>query len=136
MCWLLNLFRTVPEVSGAVTSVRLRHLSPCSCYFFDNVYYYLEEAEWNKVLWDVLTSQPVYVEERFDCDDFSLLTKVRVVERYKINGIGIAIGSSPMGYHAWNIYIQDGGLICIEPQTGERWKLGDRTDYREEFILW
>lgn len=142
MCSLLNLFRSYPEEKGALTSVRLKHLSPCSCYFFDGVYYYLDEAGWDKILWDVLTTQPPYTKEKFDCDDFALMTKVRVAERYRINGIGVAIGNSPLGYHAWNIYIQEGApevggiLVALEPQTGERWKLGDRPDYSAEMILW
>jgi len=135
MCKLFNFSKDV-AVIGGMASARLRHLSPCSCYFFDNIYYYPDGKTWANILWDVLSGMPSYVADRWDCEDYSLLTKTRIGERYKINGIGVAIGDSPLGYHAWNVLLMDENTLkYLEPQTGDVFDIGDKK-YTAEMILW
>lgn len=129
-------FKVKPNISviGGVTAERLRYLSPCSVYLFDSTYYYPEPDDWTRIFIDILSNLPPYMEDRFDCDDCSLLVKARSAERYKINAIGIVIGNSPYGYHAWNAYISDGLLFYLEPQTGEIWQKD--SNYQPDLIIW
>ena len=131
---MCNLFRKKVSVIGGVTGERLRHLSPCSVYLFDSTYWYPDVQGWANILTDVLFGMPAFVDELWDCDNFALEVKARVAIRYKINAMGIVIGNSPQGYHAWNAYVSGGLLLYLEPQTGEIWERD--SSYQPDLILW
>ena len=102
---------------------------------WDSFYYYYSFGDWLKVFDDILTNIPKYTTDKFDCDGFALLTVARITEKYHINGCGIAIGDSPMGYHAWNIFITQTKLFYMGPQTGTVLDLtGD--GYTAHYVVW
>ena len=47
---------------------------------------------------------------------------------------GFVMGQSPNGYHAWNIFRTDDGLLQIEPQTGVCFPMCEK-GYKAEYIL-
>ncbi len=88
-------------------------------YLWDGQYYYVSLEDWGKVLLDVTKGMPKYTTDKFDCENFAMLTSARVSERYQLNTCGIAIGQSPWGEHGYNILVTEHGLIYFEPQTGD-----------------
>ena len=102
---------------------------------WDKFYYYYSFEDWLRVFADILANMPKYAKEKFDCDNFALLTCARVMEKYHVNGCGIAIGDSPMGYHAWNIIITETELFYMEPQTGKILDLVGE-GYTAHYVVW
>jgi len=102
---------------------------------WDSFYYYYSFGDWVRVFDDILANMPKYTTDKFDCDNFALLTVARIMEKYHVNGCGIAIGDSPMGYHAWNIFITQTSLYYMEPQIGKVLDLkGD--GYTAHYVVW
>ena len=102
---------------------------------WDGTYYYVALEDWNEIFLDVLKNMPAYTTDKFDCDNFALLTVARITEKYKLNGCGIAVGDSPMGYHAWNIFMASPlELLYLEPQTGQIIELDD--GYKADYVVW
>ncbi len=62
---------------------------------------------------------PKYKTGQMDCDDFAILMKGLMNAEFGINDFGIALGITPMGYHAFNIARVEDRRVFIEPQTGE-----------------
>jgi len=88
--------------------------------YLDDRYYCLTLEDWNPIFWKVVTGLPKYLAERFDCDDFAFVVSYRITERYGLNGCRVALGNTPMGYHAYNLFITGSGeLFYLEPQTLE-----------------
>lgn len=121
-------------VIGALTAV-LRRQDIKADLLWDNKFYYVSLEEWNEIFLDVMKNMPKYTTDKFDCENFALLTVARITEKYKLNGIGIAIGDSPLGYHGWNIFITSPfELLYFEPQTGQVIELDD--DYKAHYVVW
>lgn len=95
---------------------------------FDNgePYYYttlwgIEEAvKWARKVYPFPRYQPA----RMDCDDFAILMKGIMSAEFGVNDFGIALGDTPMGYHAFNIARVEERWVFIEPQTGEVFEMG------------
>jgi hypothetical protein len=105
-------------------------------YLWDSLYYYVSLQDWNEIFIDTLKNMPAYTVDKFDCDNFALLTMARITEKYKLNGVGIAIGNSPYGYHGWNIFIASPlELLYLEPQTGQIMELAE-TGYKADYVVW
>jgi len=102
---------------------------------WDTYYYYYSFSDWLRVFDDILANMPKYTTDKFDCDNFALLTCARIMEKYHVNGCGIAIGDSPMGYHAWNIFIVETELFYMEPQTGKVIDLAGE-GYKADYVVW
>jgi len=111
---------------------------------WDDRYYFFDLLDWGKVFKDILWNLPDY-SKKFDCDSFALLVAARVQEKYKVNGCGIAIGDSPWGYHAWNIFaamapVNDWfntfELFYLEPQNGLVYELGEDSGYKAHYVVW
>ncbi len=102
---------------------------------WDGYYHCVSFGDWLKIFDDILGNMPKYTKDKFDCDNFALLTVARITEKYHINGCGIAIGESPMGYHAWNIFLTETDLYYMEPQTGKVFDLQGE-GYRADYVVW
>ena len=68
---------------------------------------------------------PKYKTAVMDCDDFAILLKGLMSAEFGINDFGIALGMTPMGYHAFNIARIESKRVFIEPQTGEVFEMDD-----------
>jgi len=74
---------------------------------------------------------PQYIPEKRDCDDFSIRAKYLIDEKLGINSVGIVLGDTYMGYHAYNVILTKEDvnskviLTFFEPQTGEFWSKED-----------
>jgi len=69
---------------------------------------------------------PKYQIATMDCDDFAILLKGLMSAEFGINDFGIALGMTPMGYHAFNLARIEDRRVLIEPQTGEVFDIGDK----------
>ncbi len=104
-------------------------------YLWDNKYWYVSLENWGKVFADVLLNMPKYTVDKFDCDDFALLTSAKVSERYQLNTCGIAIGDSPWGYHGFNIFLSEAGLYYLEPQDGMLYPVTEDSGYKARIVI-
>jgi hypothetical protein len=104
-------------------------------YLWDRKYWYVSLEDWGKVFADVLLNMPKYTADKFDCEDFALLTTAKVNERYKLNTCGIAIGDSPQGYHGFNIFVSEAGLYYLEPQNGMMYPVTEDSGYKAEIAI-
>ena len=103
---------------------------------WDSNFYYVRPTDWNEILIDVSKNMPKYTADKFDCENFALLTVARITEKYKLNGCGIAIGESPLGRHGWNIFVAyPPELFYFEPQTGQIMELKGE-GYQAEYVVW
>ena len=87
---------------------------------WDENYYLLPLTEWKAVLEEVRYSLPDYLKDKFDCDNYAIVTSGRVALNYMINSCGIAVGAG----HAFNVILayENGKVVShtYEPQsTGE-----------------
>jgi len=137
---------SVPKVYNETTVnaqwvyYELRKLNVDCTHLWDSYYVAYTVDAWAEILIDVIKNMPSYVGQEFDCDNFALLTAARVMERYSSNAIGIAIGDSPMGAHAWNIFItwedSEARIRFYEPQTGEVMELENDQGYKIKQVIW
>jgi len=68
---------------------------------------------------------PKYKTAVMDCDDFAILMKGLMSAEFGINVFGVALGNTPMGYHAFNLARVEQIWVLIEPQTGEVFEIGE-----------
>ena len=68
---------------------------------------------------------PKYQTAIMDCDDFAILMKGLMSAEFGINDFGIALGMTPMGYHAFGIARVEDRYVFVEPQTGEVFEIGE-----------
>jgi len=84
---------------------------------WDANYYLLPLDDWKEVLDDVRVGLPDYLKDKFDCENFAIVTSARVALNYLINSCGIAVG----GGHAFNLILafENGKIVphTYEPQT-------------------
>lgn len=136
--FILSLFRRRPPiiVDGYILRDDLVNLTRSVTQFiwaFDGKYLLTEQ--WADIFSDVLFNLPYYIEDTFDCDDYAWVVKARVAEKYQINSIGLVLGNTPAGYHAWNCFYLDGDILYLEPQTGEIWEPSNG-DYKADWVIW
>lgn len=126
---------TIPELR------RLIHTTypDIKLYLWDRSYWYISHENWGKVFADVLLNMPSYTADRFDCENYSLLTSARISSKYQLNSCGIAIGASPFGEHGYCIFISqvDGEpeLFLLEPQNGMIFSVDDNSGYFPRLII-
>jgi len=88
------------------------------------------------IAWDT-TNYKRWVLEYFDCDDFSMLFKVRVGLLFKVNAIAWVLDYSSQ--HAYNIiFPEDSDPLVYEPQTDELFTIEEarKRGYRlEEYTI-
>jgi len=123
------------EVSRQDLRQQLQTLGLEQLYLWDYRYWYVSLEDWGKVFADVLLNMPKYTAEKFDCEDFALLTCAKVSEKYHLNTCGIAIGDSPWGYHGFNIFLSEAGLYYLEPQDGMFYPVTEDSGYKAQIAI-
>jgi len=147
MCWLSDLLRvrekpkpkiellSMPssEVLADIQPLNLKMMFPA---LIDSAYYYTKAEDWAEVFdWTYFKfNMPSYLADRMDCDDFAVLLKGLIASFFRLNYFGVVFGNTPMGYHAWNLFRADNGLVQFEPQTGKFFPIGEK-GYKPEYIL-
>lgn len=123
------------EISGQglAAAIRAKGIT-LPCWLFDSRYFYVSHEDWGKIFADVLLNMPSYTTQKFDCEDFALLLKVRVSERYRLNTVAVIIGDTPFGRHGFNMFLSEVGLFLLEPQTGDVFEIGEK-GYEPEWAL-
>ena len=108
-------------------------------YIWDRNYWYVAHEDWSKVFADVLLNQPKYTADKFDCEQYAMLTSSRVGERYKLNTCGVAIGDSPYGEHGYCIFVSRDGdeakLFLLEPQNGMVYSVDEPSGYKPRLVI-
>jgi len=99
----------------------------------DNDYYYVSHEDWGPVIRDVLLNMPAYLTDKYDCDNSSNYCRCRTSSIYKLNTMGEAVGPSPWGYHAFNLFVSDidgePKLFILEPQNGDIYTVEEDSGY-------
>lgn len=128
-----QVFRELEEERIKLLS-RIKLLYPC---LLDDglPYYFTTSKVWAEIfIWIYFKQKmPAYQASRMDCDDFAIWLKGLVGANFGLNYFGVAFGMSPAGYHSWNIFRSENGLLQLEPQTGEFFDL--TKDYKPDSIL-
>ena len=114
---------------------KLQELNLKEHHLWDRKYFYISHEDWGRIFTDVLMGMPKYIAERYDCENYAMLTSARVSERYQLNTCGICIGQSPFGYHGFNLFISDRGLYYLEPQTGDIFDVKEDSGYKAEIVI-
>ena len=99
--------------------------------FFDTTYWLAEEPLWDEIIAKSSVDKGVYVNERYDCDDFMLAFKSECSRSYGLNSVGAALSIS--GEHAFCAipYLSLNGDILfkfLEPQS-DKWVVTDDPKY-------
>lgn len=88
--------------------------------FWDSKYYATSMEEWRKIFTNVLMEMPVYIPNKFDCENFGFYVSSLVSARFKLNSCGVASGTNTEGNpHGFNIFFGEGKFHILEPQTGD-----------------
>ena len=104
-------------------------------HLWDSRYFYCSHEDWGKVFTKVLLGMPKYTAEKFDCENYAMLTSARTSELFRLNTCGIAIGQSPFGYHGFNLFVSEAGLFYLEPQTGDIYSVSENSGYKAEIAI-
>ena len=84
----------------------------------DTEYVGLTLGDWKMFSKDISDRMLIYEPEYFDCDDFAWVMKAAFA-KMRVNGIGLVVGHTPQGLHAWNVILtKEGDIWQLEPQTG------------------
>ena len=128
---------TITEIDMSSSQLRnmLQPLGLRELHLWDSRYFYCSHEDWGKVLAKVLLDMPKYTAEKFDCENYAMLTSARTSELFKLNTCGITIGQSPFGYHGFNLFISDAGLFYLEPQTADIYSVEDNSGYKAELVI-
>ncbi len=102
---------------------------------WDGQYYYLSLVDWRDLFTRELKNMPAYTVDKFDCEDYAILLVARILERYKINGCGIAVGESPLGEHGYNVFVSEGELWIIDPQIGDIMPFINTEGYKPRIVI-
>lgn len=118
-------------VSGLKTYFRVAWTCKTPLVFIlDSGYKTIPEATLKEIA-EQIKSKFSYIKDVADCDDAALLFKAAASEK-KENGVGFIYGSTPRGFHAWNLAMCPDGLFEVEPQTA---KIGKRKGYKPWIIF-
>ncbi len=127
------------EIRGAQLYIKLKDLGLRIPFgMLDNKYYYTDLEHWGKLLYDLTFKSSLYVNDKFDCDNYALKAMTLCTERYGLNAFGMVVGDTELGRHAYNIFYS-GEFMLFEPNagfpfSGSAFNL-DGFDYESEFVL-
>jgi hypothetical protein len=103
----------------------------------DRWYYYTDLEGWGEIIQKLSISKP-HKEDRFDCDNIALEAMNDCAEIYGLNTLGMVIGKSPYGLHAFNMFYYGGGFKLFEPNRDygyrEYFEIGEN-GYSPQVIL-
>lgn len=109
---------------------------------WDRTYYYRASENWAEVIREALYNIPACTADRFDCENFAMLTCCRINEKNKINSCALVIGQGPNGPHGYNAFIADTSdwaeapvIYLLEPQTGEIMSPINHSGYVPELFI-
>ena len=112
---------SIPQYSlnGLELAVKLRDLNLSIPFkMLDWTYYYTDLESWGKILYDLTFKSSLYVEDKFDCDNYALKAMTLCAERYGLNAFGMVIGDTPLGRHGFNILYFGDDFMLFEPNEG------------------
>ena len=101
----------------------------------DSSYYYTDRAGWAEIISDIVFKSPLYLKNRFDCENFAFRFMSLCAERYGLNADGVIIGDTPEGRHAWSAWFDGKGFFYVEPQTGEVFEVGENKYIGDMFVI-
>lgn len=108
-------------------------------HIWDSYFFYVSLEDWGKVFADVLLGMPRFTKDKFDCENFAMLTTARVLERWKLNTCAVVVGTSSIGSHGFNLFIakvDDGvNIFLLEPQTGNIMPVEEPEGYKPKVII-
>lgn len=135
-------FRRTYPITGGELARCLRKAYPASQLKVADVTYHY--VEWEELLTWLKTDsldKMRWIDDIWDCDNFSLESFCRMKRLGALLGINIAYGEAwgdtPLGYHAFNIaYVKKDEMqkiVIIEPRNDDTkgWK---KSDYKPDFI--
>ena len=147
MCFKIPVVKPTPtyeefqiDANTLNSSIRsaISLLPPDIIYNWDYWYYYVSLENWRDIIEDVFLSMPKYVTEKFDCENFALLTASTVSSKYKLNTMGIAVGEVPGGEHGFNIFpartVAGREFFFLEPQTADIIPVAG-SDYKPRMVI-
>jgi len=97
----------------------------------DSQYYYTTFEGWGQVFRYVymVEQPPVYLTNRFDCEDWAIWLKAMVSYHFGLSFFAVDIGDVPQGKHGYNWFYSEIGEFLLEPQlleTAEPFKPGEK----------
>jgi len=84
----------------------------------DDEYFTVSLEEWGKILYDLTFASNLYKKNKQDCDWYALKAKIECEDRHGINTLAFVTGSTPLGYHAFNLICHPNGFMLFEPNDG------------------
>ena len=140
-CFKVEHIKTFKEytISGGALYSKLQVVGATKIYLWDYGYWYVSLEDWGEIFRDVLLNMPKYTADKFDCENFAMLTTARVLEKYHLNTCGVAVGASPFGEHGYNLFVAkiEGGteLFILEPQSGDIYPVEQPEGYKPRIII-
>jgi len=127
-------------IDGATLKGRLANIgltTPMN--MLDSRYFYTDVEGWSKILPDMMVKSSLYLEDRYDCDEYALKAKVTCSERYGLNAMAFVIGDIPEGRHAFNMIYDGVDWLIFEANIGfglggQAFPIGAE-GYRPELVL-
>jgi len=86
--------------------------------FLDKKYWLIDLETFEKLLNEWKQKRKQYIQDRYDCDDFSLTFKCFCINSYGYNAVGRVLDW--ISRHSYNIVaLSNNEVYILEPQTGE-----------------
>lgn len=125
------------QISGVELYSKLGYTVPFG--MLDSWYYYADMEGWGSIIQDMVFKSSLYSADKFDCDNYALKAMSVCAERYGLNAFGVAIGASPAGRHAFNIFYNGERFMLWEANdgfsfSGHAFEIGEN-GYIPELIL-
>ena len=105
------------------------------------LYYYTTLDDWNLLLHYIYEKfdMPDYFKARCDCEDFGILLKGLVSALFGLNAFGFVVGTTPLGYHGFNMFKTTRGWRLWEPnpkfKMTKPFRVDDINQYTPLYIL-
>jgi len=87
-------------------------------YVADSYVTYTDKDSWAKIIPFLVYPADLYVEEVADCDDYSKWAAADSSKLFNLNGCLQCWGHMPLGYHAWNLVLIEGGYKLFDANAG------------------
>ena len=99
-----------------------------------------KKAELDRIALYLVYPADLYIDGIADCEDYGLQAQCDSAFKYHCNGVRLALGSTPLGYHGWAMALdQDKLLWQLEPNNGfpyaATWFAYGENEYIPEKVL-